>query len=208
MPMKPAMTLYGAPTGNCLRAAIALEEAGIPYLARPVDLRRGEHLQAPLLALNPLGKLPVLVHELDAVPFVLTQSNAIILYADSLAPGRLAPSAPGAARGRVMERFFYFLTDVIAPSHAGFFLRGATVDGARTALAERALQSLVHAERFAGETEYIAGDAFSMADIAAFTIAAALYQQIPWDALPHLARWYQHVSKRHAVRRALAVFSS
>lgn len=205
--MNPMIALYGAPTGNCTRAAIALEEAGIAYVARLVDLRHGEHLQAPQLALNPLGKVPVLVHDLDTGPFVLTQSNAIILYADSLAPGTLAPGG-GPARGRVMERFFYFLTDVIAPSHVGFSLRATAQDAARTTLADRALQSLIYAERFAAQADYIAGTAFSLADIAAFTIASSFHQQVGWDALPHLARWYQRVAARPAVRRGLAAFSA
>lgn len=41
-----SLVLYGAATGNSVRAAIALEEAGIPYTARCVDLRRGEQRES------------------------------------------------------------------------------------------------------------------------------------------------------------------
>lgn len=201
-------TLYGAPTGNCIRAAIALDEAAIPYQARHVDLRQGEHRQTPMLSLNPLGKVPVLVQDTQNGPFILTQSNAIIFYADAQVPGRLTPADSAYARARVMERFFYFLTDVIAPSHAAFSLRAPEAAAARHELNERVMQSMLYAEQFAGEADYIAGDVFSLADIAAFTMATSLHQQIAWAKLPNLSRWYQRVLARPAVQKGMNVFAA
>ena len=78
--MKTTLELYGAPTGNCIRAAIALEEAGLSYTPKLVDLANRAHQGVDHLALNPLGKVPVLVEKEEGrKPFVLTQSNAIIL---------------------------------------------------------------------------------------------------------------------------------
>lgn len=53
--MSPKIELYGAPTGNSLRAAIALEEAGIPYTARRLNLQANEQRDLSYLALNPAG---------------------------------------------------------------------------------------------------------------------------------------------------------
>ena len=53
-----AVRLYGAQTGNSRRAAIALEEADIPYSVIRVDLRAGEHKTAAFRALNPRGLIP------------------------------------------------------------------------------------------------------------------------------------------------------
>jgi len=61
----PSIELYGAQTGNCLRAAIALEEAMVPYTVRHVDLRSGEHRRAAYLALNPAGQVPTMVDRSD-----------------------------------------------------------------------------------------------------------------------------------------------
>ena len=139
--MNTTYELYGAPTGNCIRAAIALEEAGLPYTVRSVDLANGEHRSAAYLALNPAGKVPVLVESQEnGPPVVITQSNAIILYAAERAPGRLLPD-DSLARSVVYERFFFFVTDVIAVSHAAFFLRSAGVPAGQAGLRrERAVE--------------------------------------------------------------------
>jgi GSH-dependent disulfide-bond oxidoreductase len=93
--MKTTIELYGAQTGNCIRAAIALEEAGLSYTPKFVDLSSGAQQGVDHLALNPAGKVPVLVEkEEDQEPFILTQSNAIILYAAGKAAGRLLSRQP------------------------------------------------------------------------------------------------------------------
>jgi GST-like protein len=101
----PSLELHGARTGNCLRAAIGLSEAGFLYKTRHVDLRRGEQRDAPHLALNPAGKVPVLVARgpVEAQAFVLTQSSAILFYADAAAPGRILPRHGDPANSRFLS---------------------------------------------------------------------------------------------------------
>jgi GST-like protein len=120
----PDLELHGAKTGNCLRAAIGLSEASLPYKIRHVDLGRGR--QRDEARLNPAGKVPVLVARGSSnVPaFVLTQSSAILFYADAEAPGRILPLHADRTRIRALEAFFYFTSDVIALNGAAFSLRG------------------------------------------------------------------------------------
>lgn len=172
--MNATYELYGAPTGNCLRAAIALEEAGLNYTPKLVDLASFAHHGAEHLSLNPLAKVPLLVETArDQTPFVLTQSNAIILYAAGKAEGRLLPENDH-HRAIVLERFFFFVTDVIAVNHAAFSLRASDAREAQKILMDRMLATLATAERYAGQDEFIAGAAFSAADIAAFTITKSV----------------------------------
>ena len=71
--MAASIELYGMRTGNCIRAAIALEEADIPYLARCYDPRNPGDGKASYLRLNPTGKVPTLVdHGAAGGPFVLS----------------------------------------------------------------------------------------------------------------------------------------
>ncbi len=70
--MNPKIELYGAPTGNSLRAAIALEEAGIPYTARRLNLQANEQRDLSYLALNPAGKVPTLVDHSSTSRWSLT----------------------------------------------------------------------------------------------------------------------------------------
>jgi len=199
-----SIELYGTKTGNCIRAAVALEVAGIPYAVRHVDLAQGEQGKPPFLALNPAGKVPVLVDtSRQPSPLILTQSNAIVLYAADAAPERLLPPAE---RATVIERYFYFITDVIAPSHAAFYLRRRNAPEAAALLEERVLAAARAAERFAAEARFIGGDAFSVADIAAFTFLASVRSDLRWEDLPNLDRWYNVVATMPAVVKGSRAF--
>ena len=147
---QPSVTLYGAKTGNCLRVSIALEEAFVPYHVAHIDLSAGGQHQAEYVKLNPLAKVPTLVDALGPNgPHVISQSNAILLYLSEKAPGRLVPFERGLQRYRALERFLFFVTDVIAPSHAAFHLTQATDGRNSKELQAKAVSALCLAERFA-----------------------------------------------------------
>jgi GST-like protein len=202
------LELHGAKTGNCLRAAIALSEAGLPYKIRHVDLGRGKQRDEAHLALNPAGKVPVLVARGSSnVPtFVVTQSSAILFYADAEAPGRILPLHADRTRIRALEAFFYFTSDVIALNGAAFSLRGAQFSGAAATLTERYLGAIVASERFLIDTEFMGAASFSIADIAAFTIISAVRRDLPWNQLPRLATWHDRIRGRPAVQTGMRAF--
>ena len=203
--MNDQIELYGANTGNSLRAAIALEESGIAYTARRLDLYAKEHHGPAFLALNPAGKVPTLIDHGTTPALIINQSNAIIQYADAKAPGRLAPAQPGPERIRVIDRYFFFVTDVIAPSHAAFFLHQAGQDKAAAIIDLRVIEQLTYAESFL-TAGFMAGAQFSMADISAFTIATAFRDRLEWKELAQLSRWFDSVEARPAVQRGLNAF--
>ncbi|WP_433740664.1 glutathione S-transferase family protein [Pseudomonas putida] len=203
--MNTVIELYGAPTGNTIRAAIALEEANIAFTARALDLRAGEHRDPAFLALNPAGKVPTLIDSTVTPALVINQSNAIIQYADSKAPGRLSPAQPGPERHKVFDRYFFFVTDIIAPSHAAFFLRQQGMNEAAELIDRRMLDQFSLAETFLTEG-FMAGDQFSMADISAFTMITSIRDRLDWKTLPRLTRWFDTVSARPAVQRGLKAF--
>jgi GST-like protein len=201
--MEATLEIYAAPTGNCLRAVMALEEAGLAYTLKTVDLKAGEHKKPPYTDLNPAGLVPTAVaREGGGRPLILTQSNAIIFYAAAQAPGRLLPEDEGPARAVVLDRFFFFVTDVIVPSGAGFALGRQGQPEAAEIMSQRMREALVGAERFAKASRFIAGDDFSIADIAGFTITRHAKPNLPWADLPNLRRWFEVVETRPGVRRA------
>jgi len=203
--MQGSIELYGALTGNCIRAAIALDEADIPYTVKRIDLAAGEQHSEQHRVLNAFGKVPVLVEYRNGCNFVLTQSNAIMLFAAERSRNKLLPADP-VARAKVYERFFYFLTDVIAVSHGAFRLEQSGATAQASHIHELASAALIEAEQFLESTAFMAGDAFSLADIAGFTIARALSGNIQWADHPALMRWFQAVGLRPAVVTGLKAF--
>lgn len=201
-PLPAVYELVGAPTGNCRRAAIALEAAGIPYTVRLLDLPAGAQYEAHHLALNPSGKVPVLTGGGAAPSFVLTQSNAIMLFAAERAPKALLPG-DAAARARVHEAYFQVLTDVIGPSHAAFRLGAA--DG-RTTLDALVFDGIARIERMLERDDYLGGPRFSLADIAGYTIVHALSSRLDLAAAPRIAAWLARVAALPAVERGMAAF--
>jgi GST-like protein len=90
-------------TPNSLRVPIMLEELGLPYDLKPVNVRKGEQKLPEHLALNPNGKVPVLVDPdgPGGERLVLTESGAILVYLAEKT-GRLLPTE-GVVRARVFR---------------------------------------------------------------------------------------------------------
>jgi len=206
--MNLVVELHGAKTGNCIRAAIALEEAGVPYTVRVVDLAKGAQRSQSHLSLNPLGMVPTLVERSPGgASLVLSQSNAILMHVAGQNPGRLLPTAPG-NRAHVLERFFYFVTDVIAPSHAGFFLKRKGIEVGPALFSQLVIERVEYAEAFVTASPYMAGNEFSIADIVAVTIIDSVQNELEWDRYPMLRDWFDGVIRRPSVRRAFSAFGT
>jgi GSH-dependent disulfide-bond oxidoreductase len=203
------LELYGANTGNSFRAAIALYEAGLPFIPRIVDLRGGEHRLPAFLALNPAAKVPVLVDRIQpGAPFVLTQSNAIMFHAAGRASQSCLLPEDELNRARALERFFFFVTDVIAVSGAAFSLGRQGHKEAADALEQGLTKHIEASERFLTAGPYMAGDHYSLADVAGFTITRAYQRHLDWRPDRELVRWFDRVGSRPAVQRGLGAFGS
>lgn len=95
------ITLYGTPNTRTVRALWALEETGIAYEYRKMDLKGGECRQAAYLAINPNGKVPALVDG----DLTLLETNAICDYIAELGHGLLPTDAKAKAKVRQWNDF-------------------------------------------------------------------------------------------------------
>jgi glutathione S-transferase len=162
------MKLYDHPaSGNCMKARILLRQLGLPYESVVVDLFTGETRQPEHLARNPDGRVPVL--ELDSGELI-AESGAILLHLAENTP-LLAP--PSLARTRVHQWLFFEQNQLEAGVAVARFmaLRGLgeqfpEVFQNRRAQGRRALASL--SRGLADGRAFIAGDAYSVADIALY----------------------------------------
>lgn len=201
----PSLHLYTDSSPNGFKITIALEELGLPYSLHHVRIGEGEHRLPAFLALNPHGRIPALVDR--ATGITLFESAAILLYLAETT-GLLLPKEPGsrwnaivwlmfhsASMGPVLGQRVHFecFSDEKHPaaiqryrdlSEAAF----ATLDGR---LADR---------------PWLAGDAFSIADIATFGWThIARVAGIDFNHHPHLTAWHERVSLRPAVQLGIAL---
>src|SRR5688572_10627624 len=95
-----SIVLHHHPFSRASNVVWMLEEIGIEYELRFVDLMAGGHKAPELVAMNPMGKLPILVDG----DVVVTESAAIGLYlADRYSLGRLAPKTDDPSRGTYLR---------------------------------------------------------------------------------------------------------
>jgi glutathione S-transferase len=105
------MKLYEFAPTRSIRARWTLQELGIPFDAEVVNLMAGEHRSPEFLALNPAGKLPVLVDG----DLVLNESVAIVLYlADKYPEKRLLPADP-VQRAEAQKWLLFAATELEQP---------------------------------------------------------------------------------------------
>lgn len=189
-------------TPNSVKALIALEEIGLPYELMPVNVRKGEQKAEAFLALNPNGKVPVLVDD----GFVLTESAAILVHLAEKT-GKLLPQ-DGIGRARVFEQLFFHASGLSpAFGNAGFFKRSPPepqpIAEARFATEAERILGLLDAKL--ASQSFVAGDEFTIADIAHFGWMWRIqFPGLTLDGRPNLSRWYEAVAARPAVQQAIA----
>jgi GST-like protein len=193
-------------TPNSLKVPMALEEMGLDYRLVAVNLRQGEQKADAFKAMNPNAKVPVLVDRsaVEAGDIVLAESAAILVYLAEKT-GQLLPKEP-AQRGKVFEQLFFHASSV-SPAYLQAFLIGMQSspqpEAKAKALAEVA-RVLGVLEHILQSSRHVAGDAYSIADIAHFgwiwrtqAVGASL------DPFPLVSRWYEEMIARPAVATAI-----
>jgi GSH-dependent disulfide-bond oxidoreductase len=195
--------LYTAATPNGHKVSIALEEMGLPYTLKVLNLSAGEQKQADFLAICPNGRIPAIVdHAADG--FSVFESGAILVYLAEKT-GLFMPSDVQ-GRSRVMQ-WLMFQMGSIGPmmGQANVFYRyfpekiQAAID--RYQGESRRLFTVL--DTHLAEHEYLAGD-YSIADMANWAwVRTHRWSGVEIDDLPHLKRWRDAIRQRPAVQRGI-----
>jgi len=196
--------LYTANTFNGQRVSIMLEEIGLPYIAHQVDLVKGEQRQAEFLQLNPSGRIPVLVDQVDNEPLVITQSTAILQYLAEKTRQFLPESLT--ARAKVYEWMHFHAIDIGSVIFSAFYLQKRSVPkhtGAAEQLRKRVHELYGYFDQQLSDNEFLAGNSYSIADITA--LPAVITQEETLAKYSYLTRWVEQLKQRPAVQRGLAV---
>lgn len=200
--------LYFAPTSNGLRAAVALEETGLPYRTHKVDLAKGEQRTLEFLKLNPAGLIPVIVDPdgPGGKPLTLSQSGAIVLYAAEKS-GKFLPK-DAARRAFAMQWMMQAASDIAGTSATIFRMETSVPEkiAANTDYFKQRLLGFFATcdSRLAGR-EYLA-DEFSVADIMLYPNFAARKTLIDQaGGFANLQRWGAAIGSRPGVQRGMKV---
>lgn len=196
------ITLHGMNSPNVRKVAIMLEELGLDYELVHVAVFKGEQFAPQFRAMNPLAKVPVLVDPKLAAP--LAESGAILIWLAEREGHFLAKEGP--ARYEAMQWLMMQMAS-IGPmlgqlNHFRLLPDQPYAEG-RYAAQAATLYRLLD-DRLASR-EWMAGDDYSIADIAIYPWAKYLEQhRFAAEDFPALTRWRTAIDARPAVARAAA----
>lgn len=197
------LTLYTADTPNGQKICIFLREAGLDHEQITLDLSSGDQRAPAFLTLNPNGKIPVLIdHETG---MTLAESGAILTY---LASRHGCFWSTDAHEQAVINQWLYFQVGSIGPmlGQLWWFRHGS-----KTGNTEALQRYTKETHRLYGVVDrqleahpYLAGDRYTIADIAAFPWLRT-YHELDIDPAPYpnVRRWLDQIETRNAVRDAL-----
>jgi GSH-dependent disulfide-bond oxidoreductase len=204
--------LYAWTTPNGRKPLILLEELGTPYEIRWVNIGGDEQFAPAFLKVSPNNKIPALVDEEgEGGPLSIFESGAILTYLADRAGRFLAPSGP--ARWKAQE-WLHWQIGGLGPmlGQLNFFAKRSEEKAplAIRRFTEEAERLIGVLDRRLDEAPFLAGEDYSIADMAAYpwmVAAASGLGDVIGHALENassVTRWMEAVGAREAVQRAMA----
>ena len=199
------------PTPNGHKVHIMLEEVGLPYKVVPVNIGQGEQFREEFLAITPNHRIPAIVD--PAGPggkrFALFESGAILIYLAEKT-GKLIPADP-ASRYTCLQ-WLMFQMGGVGPMFGQYNHFAAYAPEKIPYAIERYTNEVKRLHRVLdqrlGESEYLAGADYSIADIATFPwVRNPARRGIDLADYPHVRRWHDAIAARPAVMRGVEVLS-
>ena len=197
--MRETITFFHNPMSRARIVHWMLEEIGAPYETRVLSFEKNEHKAPEYLAVNPMGKVPAIVHRGVAV----TEAAAICTYlADAFPKAGLAPPAGDPRRGTYL-RWLFFGAGCVEPALVDRMFARPPVERPG-ALGYGSYEATLHALELAVAPGWILGSQFSAADV-------YVGSQIIWglmtkalDARPAFEQYAARCNARPALQRATA----
>jgi GSH-dependent disulfide-bond oxidoreductase len=201
--------LYAWPTPNAYKVSIMLEETGLPYTVKPVDIAAGEQFAVGFLKISPNNRMPAIVDD-DVVggPLSVFESGAILMYLAEKT-GRFWPLEPH-ARYKTAEWVMWQMAG-LGPmlGQAGHFKRAAPdkIPYAIERYTNEAKRLFGVLDKQLDGKDYITGT-YSIADMMSYPwTLASTWLEIPVDEFPNVTRWQATMAARPAVARGMELLA-
>lgn len=205
-----AIDLYTWGTPNGRKVSVMLEEVGLDYAVHPINIMKDEQFAPDFLKISPNNKIPAIVDPdgPDGAPISIFESGAILIYLANKTDSELFPKDP-TKRYAALE-WLMFQMGGLGPmfGQANHFLH---FNPGKSDYAEERYRTEAHRiygvlDKRLSENEYVAGDFYSIADIAILPwVARWEWHQIELSSLAHVSRWFEGLSAREAVKKGMAV---
>lgn len=207
--MQTPIDLYFWPTPNGWKISIALEEMALPYSTQLINIGNGDQFAKDFLKIAPNNRMPAIVdpNGPDNQPISIFESGAILLYLARKTGQFMGMSE----RDRVtVEEWLMWQMGGLGPmaGQTHHFLKYAPEDIAYAKARYRDETARLYGvlDRRLAKNEYLAGDFYSIADMAVWGWASLWEgQEQNLDDKPHMARWLKTLWARPALRRGRAL---
>ncbi len=201
---------YALTSPNVQKIYIMLEETKLPYKEHFVDVWTGEQYGPEFVKINPNSKIPVIVDSdgPGGKPYTVTESGAILMYLAEKA-GKLLPADP--AKKYDALQWLFLQVSGVGPmfgqfTHFKMFAPKDKDNSYALARYQTEMKRLYEVlEKRLAKVPYLAGDEYTIADIATFPWTRNHDAQgVKWEDHPNVARWFNAISERPAVKAAIA----
>jgi len=201
--------LYALTSPNVQKIYIMLEETGLPYREIFIDVWNGDNHGPEFLKINPNNKIPAIVdHDgPGGKPYTVIESGAILMYLAEKT-GRFLPK--DTAKKYDVLQWLFLQVSGVGPTfgqftHFNLFAPKPANDYSLSRYRTEMKRLYEVLEKRLGKAPYLGGDEYSIADIATFPWTRNHDAQgVRWEDNPNLARWFNAIAERPAVKAALA----
>ena len=208
--------VYSWATPNGHKVHIMLEECGYrlgkDWLVHPIDIGAGDQFEPDFLKISPNNKIPAIVdpNGPDGKSISIFESGAILLYL-AAKTGKFLPKSTRAKYDVLQWLMFQMggLGPMLGQNHHFRLYAPEKIEYAINRYTNEAKRLYGVLDQQLSKHPYIAGKAYSIADIAIFPWTRNWKNQgIEIDEFPHLKKWFEKVSARPAVRRGVEVLTN
>ena len=204
--------VYSWPTPNGHKIHIMLEECGLAYRAIPVDIGAGDQFKPEFLAISPNNKIPAIVDAdgPDGQPISLFESGAILLYLAGKT-GQFLGNSDREKYETLQWLMFQMggFGPMLGQAHHFRIYAPEKIDYAIDRYTNEARRLYGVIDKKLARTAYLAGEEYTIADIAVFAWARSFANQgIDWADFPDAKRWFDTISERPAVQRGVQVLAN
>ncbi len=203
--------VYSMATPNGHKVHIMLEECGLPYRAHNIDIGKGDQFTPEFLAISPNNKIPAIVDPdgPDGQPIAMFESGAILVYLASKVNQFLGKT--DREKFTVLQWLMFQmggLGPMLGQAHHFRIYAPEQIEYAVNRYTNEAKRLYGVMDKQLARHRYIAGDDYTIADIACFPWTRSWKNQgIDWDDFPNAKRWHDEIAARPAVQRGVQVLA-